>query len=371
MWWTWYTFLRYITMRSPFGVLGPACFAALTLVGPVRARVVDFPCNVFCSFQYIAANDPVNGNIWTGLAQSFTAQDANVLFGFYVVNYSGAAISETVLFSLYSGGGQFSNLLAQNSVTAALANDAVELLQVSFSSVPLTPGSPYTVVISLPGQVLPVTGAPGVYNPDGTGTGAYATLGVSIYSKNNSYAGGQFYYLGSSYSESYFADWDLAFNVTPMGEIQFDAIPDQIFGGSPFPIDAQAGPGLAVNVSSNTPAVCRVAGGLVTLLGTGTCSLTAGQGGASNTRSFTAHPANPSGTLTAATGSPFATGVAPWSIAVGDFNGDGIQDLAVANYGASNAPANNVTVLLGNGSGGFNPAPGSPFAVGTQPVSVE
>ena len=35
----------------------------------------------------------------------------------------------------------------------------------------------------------------------------------------------------------------------------------------------------------------------------------------------------------------------PWSVAVGDFNGDGVQDLAVAN-GASN----NVSVLLNDTS---------------------
>src|SRR5260221_404051 len=55
----------------------------------------------------------------------------------------------------------------------------------------------------------------------------------------------------------------------------------------------------------------------------------------------------------------------PSSVAVGDFNGDGKQDLAVANYSSSN-----VTVLLGNGSGGFAPAAGSPLSVGTNGISV-
>lgn len=73
---------------------------------------------------------------------------------------------------------------------------------------------------------------------------------------------------------------------------------------------------------------------------------------------------NGSGGFSAAAGSPFAVGTYPTSIAVGDFNGDGIQDLAVPNRD------NNVTVLLGNGSGGFGAAAGSPFAVGTNPSSV-
>jgi hypothetical protein len=67
--------------------------------------------------------------------------------------------------------------------------------------------------------------------------------------------------------------------------------------------------------------------------------------------------------FTLAPGSPFLTGAQrPTSTAVADFNGDGKLDLAVSNYGS-----NNITVLLGNGLGGFTPAPGSPFAVGAVP----
>ncbi len=57
---------------------------------------------------------------------------------------------------------------------------------------------------------------------------------------------------------------------------------------------------------------------------------------------------------TATLGDPFTTGftsdvgVGPTSVAVADFNGDGIPDLAVANSGD-----NTVTVLLGNGDGTF------------------
>ena len=74
---------------------------------------------------------------------------------------------------------------------------------------------------------------------------------------------------------------------------------------------------------------------------------------------------NGAGAFTAVTGSPFAVGKNPEAIAVGDFNGDGFQDLAVANEKDST-----VTVLLGNGSGGFTAASGSPFTVGSNPFSV-
>jgi len=47
----------------------------------------------------------------------------------------------------------------------------------------------------------------------------------------------------------------------------------------------------------------------------------------------------------------FAAGSNPQSLAVGDFNGDGKADLAVANYNSGN-----VSVLLGDGKGNFQPA---------------
>jgi hypothetical protein len=74
---------------------------------------------------------------------------------------------------------------------------------------------------------------------------------------------------------------------------------------------------------------------------------------------------NGSGGFSAAAGSPFAAGDHPYSVAIGDLNGDGKADLATAN-----GNSNDVTVLLGNGSGGFSAAAGSPFAVGSAPVSV-
>jgi hypothetical protein len=46
-----------------------------------------------------------------------------------------------------------------------------------------------------------------------------------------------------------------------------------------------------------------------------------------------------------------STGLNPFSVVVGDFRGDGHQDLAVAN-----STSNTVSVLLGNGDGSFQPA---------------
>ncbi len=52
---------------------------------------------------------------------------------------------------------------------------------------------------------------------------------------------------------------------------------------------------------------------------------------------------NGSGSFAEATGSPYAVGALP-ALAVGDFNRDGIEDLAIANFQNN---SNNVTVLLG------------------------
>jgi subtilase family serine protease len=69
------------------------------------------------------------------------------------------------------------------------------------------------------------------------------------------------------------------------------------------------------------------------------------------------------GTFTAAAASP-ETGAYPASVTVGDFNRDGKADLAVANL-----YSNNVTVLLGNGDGTFTAAASSP-ETGYQPQSI-
>src|SRR5216684_2343601 len=59
----------------------------------------------------------------------------------------------------------------------------------------------------------------------------------------------------------------------------------------------------------------------------------------------------------------FGVGTRPQTVVVGDFNGDGVQDLAVAN-----AVSNNVSVLLGNGNGSFQEAQN--FGVGEFPLFV-
>ena len=58
-------------------------------------------------------------------------------------------------------------------------------------------------------------------------------------------------------------------------------------------------------------------------------------------------------------------GRGPGSVVVVDVNRDRRPDLVVAN-----ATGGDVSVLLGDGRGGFSPAPGSPFPAGPNPNDI-
>jgi hypothetical protein len=74
---------------------------------------------------------------------------------------------------------------------------------------------------------------------------------------------------------------------------------------------------------------------------------------------------NGNGTFEPAPGSPFPIADEGWSIAAGDLNGDGDTDLAIASYFSDL-----VSVMLGDGKGGFAQAAGSPIATGKGAISL-
>ena len=81
---------------------------------------------------------------------------------------------------------------------------------------------------------------------------------------------------------------------------------------------------------------------------------------------------NGAGGFSPATGSPVTVSANPWYVAIGDLNRDTKLDLAVTHTGlvSPGVFATQVSILLGNGAGGFSAAPGSPLTVGTVPYGV-
>ncbi len=64
----------------------------------------------------------------------------------------------------------------------------------------------------------------------------------------------------------------------------------------------------------------------------------------------------------------YPVGTAPRAVAFGDCNGDGKVDLAVANPGNAVGDDGNVSILLGNGDGTFQAA--NNIAAGKNPFSI-
>lgn len=83
--------------------------------------------------------------------------------------------------------------------------------------------------------------------------------------------------------------------------------------------------------------------------------------------------ANGKGGFDEAVGSPFKCGDNPFGLAIGDINKDGKPDLAIINSPGSMGEGkgkNGLTVLLGDGSGKFTTMKGSPFEAGKIPNRV-
>jgi hypothetical protein len=104
---------------------------------------------------------------------------------------------------------------------------------------------------------------------------------------------------------------------------------------------------------------------LILFLASGTAVAWLGLGGGAGTKLSAAPP--PDLQFVAVPGSPFPVGPQAGRPAVGDCNGDGAPDIVVACGLCCGDPANprggHVTVLLGDGRGGFRPADGSPVKV--------
>src|SRR5438132_4232718 len=163
-----------------------------------------------------------------------------------------------------------------------------------------------------------------------------------------------------------------AFSPMPLGNYADTAV--QLGANTTITPDAAPTGTTSINVATSTDFKGRLEGnpttGVVRVTdahpaGIYTVTVTGFDGGPS-TKTFILTVTTPLVTcnpVTFATATNFGLGTTPLSVAVGDFNGDGKQDLAVANDGS-----NNVSVLLGNGAGSFSAA--ANFKVGSGPFSV-
>jgi hypothetical protein len=97
-------------------------------------------------------------------------------------------------------------------------------------------------------------------------------------------------------------------------------------------------------------------------IGDGNVDLAIANGGGN---SLTLLLGNGSGLFAPASGSPFAVGSSPNSLAIGDFDKDGDIDLAIAVAGD-----NKVAIWLGNGVGRFKSKTVHNSAVGTTPSDL-
>ncbi len=182
-----------------------------------------------------------------------------------------------------------------------------------------------------------------------------------------------------SVNDGYFADntlgWTAFVNVgpTPTGKVNFL---DTTNGNTSLGMAALGTATLGLSfVNSANPAVGNDPNAVATgdFNGDGIPDLAvANYGDGKNPSTVTVLLGHGDGTFTATAVSP-AVGIDPTYIAVGDFNGDGKADLVVSNSGVEVAgvwPNGTVTVLLGNGDGTFTPAASPTTGKQAQSIAV-
>jgi hypothetical protein len=167
------------------------------------------------SFRPVASNDPGHGNVWYSLAQTFTARDEHVLFGFRLADTSSSLPNAgmSVIYNLYVGENSYSKLLTSRTVKlpeTLSRNDPrsvfgdVGFVFADFSNVELTIGKSYTVEIKAP--TLPSIGS---FSP------------IKVWcSSEDPYHSGRFYFppaSPASASNAYLIRDDMLFEVVQRG----------------------------------------------------------------------------------------------------------------------------------------------------------
>ena len=160
------------------------------------------------STRSVAANDPANGNVWNSLAQSFTATNSQIRFGFRLTDIDSSLpnAGTQITYDLYIGENSSGIPFASRTVVmpSALSDDPrsafgdVGFVEADFSSVQLDVGYRYTVRISMPASGVPPTGS-------------YA--GISVWTSiDDPYPGGRFFF-PAGYDNTFFESDDMLFHM--------------------------------------------------------------------------------------------------------------------------------------------------------------
>ena len=296
---------NYLAATSDASGLAVAQSGTTTVVAPVSTSVFGQP--VSFSAQ-VAAVAPGVG-IPTGQVQ-FTV-DGNPSGAPVAVNGSGVATSAALstlsvgghsVTASYLGDANFQGS-AGNTVTANVAPAGTQTALAS-SVNPSVAGQSVTftatVTVDAPGAGTPTGSVQFVdgVTPLGSGTlsGGVATFSTSAL------AGGSHSITAVYAGDGSFAGSTSAALTQVVGaaaqSITFGALGNKTFGDAPFGVSATASSGLPVSFSSQTPAVCTVAGSTVSLVSGGQCTVRASQAGDANWAAAT--PVDQSFTVAAA-----------------------------------------------------------------------
>lgn len=190
-----------------------------------------------------------------------------------IAQYQGSTDYST---SLASGG--FQQVLKAETTTAlgsssnpSLVNDSVTLTATVTAKAP-GGGTPAGSVEFFDGATSLGTS---LLDGNGIATLSTANLPVAVYSYSAAYVG------NGSYLDSSSSALQQTVTKRP-NVVTFPALADTTFGAGSVTLTATASSPLAVDYVSTTTPVCTVAGSTVTLVGTGTCTITASQAGNGN-----------------------------------------------------------------------------------------
>ncbi|MDC8770398.1 PEP-CTERM sorting domain-containing protein [Roseateles albus] len=171
--------------RFTASALAAAAFAFTFTAPAAQAATFELPPGNAYGYYHMANNQPEYGNVWRGVAQSFTALDERTVFSLFYVAPSTGRIAVDLL--LHAGEpGNLSPLVAATAWIEAGAANRRGLLDFDLGAAPLVPGARYTALfITKQGEL-----------PD---VGSNAGLGVQMATtpaQPNPYSGGAFYLYG-------------------------------------------------------------------------------------------------------------------------------------------------------------------------------